>query len=56
LTIAEGIVLNCLEIIEWGGRMGKQSKSKLLGFEKAVFSKDQLEFVAWQSQHLQAWV
>ncbi len=36
--------------------MGKQSKTKLLGFEKAVFSKDQLDFVDWQAHHLQAWV
>lgn len=36
--------------------MGKQSKVKLLGFEKAVFSKDQLDFVTEQAQNLQAWV
>ena len=36
--------------------MGSKSKVKLLGFEKAVFSKDQLDFVAWQAQHLQGWV
>jgi len=36
--------------------MGSNSKFKLLGFENAVFSKDQLNIVAGQAQELQAWV
>jgi hypothetical protein len=36
--------------------MVNNEKVKLLGFEKAVFSKDQLHFVAWRAQLLQSCV